>query len=404
LLLYIVRQSLSGNAEDLSEQLIGERVFGRPVGYDPRDDNIVRSHASRLRQRLELYFDEEGRAEPLRVTIPRGTYVPSFDRVESQSPEFTQQANANADSTTDAQSSAVSTKSRSSKSKLLSWVGIFCGAVVALLLVLVWIHPFHPGKSRVALGSQGPTHELWSELFNSNIQTLIVPADASLVVLKVFTGHSVDVSEYANGRYLADVICEKPCDRTLLQTLAAHRYTSTADLKFAVALAHLPEALQNRTEIRYARDLQLDDLKHSNVVLLGTPEANPWTGLFQHQVNFVLQDDKAKGPLEIENRKPMPGEPSRYSYDLRDPSHGYATVAFLPNLSGLGNVLIVQGFSLADTEAAAELVTNREVFDRLFQQIMGSESTVPHFELLLRTMGINGISSPPSLLAYRIYR
>jgi len=31
-------------------------VFGRTVGYDPRDDNIVRSHASRLRQRLDSYF------------------------------------------------------------------------------------------------------------------------------------------------------------------------------------------------------------------------------------------------------------------------------------------------------------------------------------------------------------
>lgn len=28
-LLYIVRQSISGNSEDLTEQLIGERVFGR---------------------------------------------------------------------------------------------------------------------------------------------------------------------------------------------------------------------------------------------------------------------------------------------------------------------------------------------------------------------------------------
>ena len=261
----------------------------------------------------------------------------------------------------------------------------------------------HQGTRHTDLQDHSPAHELWSEIFNSNKETLIVPADSSLVVLKVFTGHAVSMSEYASGRYLADIICEKPCDRALLQTLAAHRYTSTADLKFAVAVTHLPEALQDRTEIRYARDLQLDDLKQSNLVLIGAPEANPWTGLFLPSMNFILQDDKAKGPLEIENRKPRPSELPRYPYDLGDPTHGYATVAFLPNLGGGGNILVVQGFSLADTEAAAEFLMNRRDFDKLFGPIVGKQSALPHFELLLKTLDVNGIGSPPSLLAYRIY-
>jgi len=83
LLTYIVKQSLQGRDEELNEQCIGERVFGRSIGYDPRDDNIVRSHASRLRQRLEAYFRDEGGAEPLRIAIPRGSYVPQFERVET---------------------------------------------------------------------------------------------------------------------------------------------------------------------------------------------------------------------------------------------------------------------------------------------------------------------------------
>jgi hypothetical protein len=231
-----------------------------------------------------------------------------------------------------------------------------------------------------------------------------VPADSSLVVLKVFTGHAVGISNYASGRYLADIICDKPCDRTLLQTLAAHRYTSTADLKFALAVTHLPEALPSRTQIRYARDLQLSDLEQSNLILIGAPEANPWTGLFLPRMNFILQDDKEKGPLEIQNRKPAPGEPSRYLYDLHDPSKGYATIDFLPNLSGTGSVLIVEGFSLADTEAAADFIMDQRDFDTLFKPIVRKGSTLPHFELLLKTMDVNGIGSPPTLLAYRIYR
>ncbi len=398
-LLYIVRQFLSGNTEALTEQLIGERIFGRPVGYDPRDDNIVRSHASRLRQRLEIYFREDGHAEPLRLTIPRGTYVPCFDRVENKSSESL--SSVPAGNIEEVPPPPAPLPRRYGRSW---WTGVFCGAFFALLVALAANRIAHLGWRNTDSPPQGPAHELWSQLFSSNRETLIVPADSSLVVLKVFTGHAVNMSEYASGRYLADIICEKPCDRTLLQTLAAHRYTSTADLKFAVTVTHLPEALQNRTEIRYARDLQLDDLKQSNLVLIGAAEANPWTGLFLPQMNFALHEDRTKGPLEIENRKPGPGEPSHYPYDISDPSHGYATVAFLPNLSGAGSVLIVQGFSLADTEAAAEFVASRKDFDRLFQPILGKQSVLPHFELLLKTLDINGIGSPPTLLAYRIYR
>jgi hypothetical protein len=378
-LLHIVRQTVCGHPEVLSEQLIGESIFGRPVGYDPRDDNIVRSHASRLRQRLELYFLEEGRGETLQIRIPRGTYVPSFDRVQNKVAE------TSLPDTTPARRNF--------------WVaGAAVGLVLALFLVSFALHRRHVAQSA------SPTHQLWSGLFNGNRETLIVPADSSLVVLQVFTGHAVSVSEYASGRYLTDIVCNKPCDKTLLETLAAHRYTSTADLQFAVAITHVPEALQNRTEVRYARDLQLDDLKRSNLVLIGAPDANPWATLFLPSLNFILQADRTKGPLEIENRKPAAGEPSRYPYDLQNPSHGYASIAYLPNLSGEGNVLIVQGFSLADTQAAAEFVTNRKAFDALFSTVARNASPLPHFELLLRTLDVNGLGSPPSLVAYRIYR
>jgi hypothetical protein len=396
---YIVRQSLSGNAEDLSEQMIGERIFGRPVGYDPRDDNIVRAHASRLRQRLEQYFQEEGKAESLRVTIPRGTYVPLFDRVENKLSESTQQAD-----TEILKEISVSEAATPDAYPRRLWFGIVSGAVFALLFLVIATRITHSSGRHVVSQDQDPFHELWRELFSRNKETLIVPADSSLVVLKVFTGHAVGISNYASGRYLADIICDKPCDRTLLQTLAAHRYTSTADLNLAVTVTHLPEALPSRTQIRYARDLQLNDLEQSNLILIGTPEANPWTGLFLPRMNFVLQDDMEKGPLAIENRKPMPGEPSQYLYDVHDPSKGYATVDFLPNLSGTGNVLIVEGFSLADTEAAGDFITNRRDFDTLFKLIVGKQANLPHFELLLKTMDVNGIGSPPTLLAYRIYR
>jgi hypothetical protein len=401
LLLYIVEQSLHGKDKELSEQCIGERLFGRPIGYDPRDDNIVRAHASRLRQRLDIYFREDGKEEPLQITIPRGSYVPLFQRMDV-TPSFESSYSEQTESTETGHSPPL--PERWPGLQRINWKHVVGSVVCLLLLALPITKLVRDRRIRVLALNRCPTKKLWSSMFSGNRDTLIVPADSSLIVLKSLTRHPVSIADYASGRYLSDINCEKPCDRRLLQTLAAHRYTSLADLKFAVSLTHMPEALPSRTEIRYARDLQLDDLKQANLILIGSLEADPWLELFQHQMNFILQDDKLKGPLQIENKKPMPGERSSYLYDEHDPSHfGFASVAFLPNLSGTGSVLVVQGFTLAGTQAAAEFVADDRDFDSLFDPVVERQQALPHFEILLRTMDVNGIGSRPSILAYRIY-
>jgi hypothetical protein len=60
LLAYVCDLTLNGRAKEINEQNIGESVFGRSQNYDSSIDGIVRTQASRLRQRLELYFNEEG--------------------------------------------------------------------------------------------------------------------------------------------------------------------------------------------------------------------------------------------------------------------------------------------------------------------------------------------------------
>jgi hypothetical protein len=79
LLAYVCDLTLNGREKEINEQNIGEAVFGRSRNYDSSIDGIVRTQASRLRQRLELYFNEEGLDEPVRIVIPRGGYVPVFE-------------------------------------------------------------------------------------------------------------------------------------------------------------------------------------------------------------------------------------------------------------------------------------------------------------------------------------
>ena len=78
LLVYLTTRVLEEDVDEIHEQEVGNKVFGRPANYDTSSDNIVRVHASMLRKRLEQYFAEEGANEPLTIEIPKGNYAPVF--------------------------------------------------------------------------------------------------------------------------------------------------------------------------------------------------------------------------------------------------------------------------------------------------------------------------------------
>jgi hypothetical protein len=75
---YIASCELGGRTDEISEQHIGITVFGRPPGYNPGDDNVVRSYARNLRLKLDEYYRTEGASDLLRVEIPKGAYRPVF--------------------------------------------------------------------------------------------------------------------------------------------------------------------------------------------------------------------------------------------------------------------------------------------------------------------------------------
>lgn len=72
---FIVSLTLAGKAEEIKESTIAAEVFGRE---DTADDSIVRSAARRLRTRLDEYYQQSGPADPVRIELPVGTYVPVF--------------------------------------------------------------------------------------------------------------------------------------------------------------------------------------------------------------------------------------------------------------------------------------------------------------------------------------
>ena len=78
LLSFVVDRTLQGQGDELKEYVLGLEVFDRGDDFDPRVDSIVRVEARRLRARLEDYYRGAGAADPVVISIPRGSYVPVF--------------------------------------------------------------------------------------------------------------------------------------------------------------------------------------------------------------------------------------------------------------------------------------------------------------------------------------
>ncbi|TPJ58325.1 tetratricopeptide repeat protein [Mesorhizobium sp. B2-7-1] len=79
LLRYLVEREQAGEADRLKGVSIAMDVFGKDGDFDASTDAVVRVQAGRLRELLEQYFANEGVAEPVRIAIPRGGYVPSYE-------------------------------------------------------------------------------------------------------------------------------------------------------------------------------------------------------------------------------------------------------------------------------------------------------------------------------------
>jgi hypothetical protein len=352
-LLYVTQKAIEGKPDEATEQQVGIHVFGRPPGYNPAEDNVVRSTARQLRERLALYYQEEGRNDEIKVILTRGTYLPRFEDNEPSSA---------------ATEPAVS-EALPPPSPKLGWR--VAAAIALLALVAGGVSWFSRNRN-----------PLWDLLLQSPRAVLLVPGDSGTVLRQNLTGQIVGVAEYASGKFRN--ASQARVDDSILEDVGGRRYTSFSDLKFAARLSMLPQLNPARFSIRFARDLHVDDLKGANVILVGSPQGNPWVELFHKDLNFLIVSDEPSRTLTVQNRQPLPGELAQYTYSVADKEHrAYALLSLTRNLDRSGFVLLVQGTTVAGIEAATDFL-----FEEAAMRPILREAGEGGFEVLLETGNI----------------
>jgi hypothetical protein len=400
-LLYVCDRAITGRMDEISENQIGVHVFLRKPGYSPGEDNIVRNYARQLRQRLDHYFEEEGKAEELRISVPIGKYIPVFSPNRSAEPlsaspqDKSSEKNFLLHGVISDERLPAPPLPRNRHPYFLVMIGLVS---IAICSSIVWrtLKRAHPGQ-------EDPFHPLWSQVFDKDRQTFLVPSDDGIVMLQNLTGHSVHLAEYINRDYLS-VKSPFNIDAQNLADLDAQRYTNIADLDAVLKFSRVPEADPGHFIIRYARELHMEDLKDSNAILLGSTYSDPWVELFQKNLNFEFDYEPHPNASFIVNKHPFAGELPVYTNDAAAPSHRtYAVVALVPNLNNTGWILIVEGLTMAGTQAATDILFNHEEMESILKKATQSDGKLKPFEILIETRSFGSNSPQATIISSRVY-
>ena len=410
LLRYIVKYSLQDRDELLRERIIGVSVFGRSLDYDTGNDPVVRARVAEVRKRLAQYYQGHRQAKA-HISIPKGSYKATFSTECPSSPAPEPKSDLESSegfylakdapsaafsaSITEAEPGSATHPSVSSSDR--RWLRYTIGALALFLIgaLLVWSR--HQLQDAAAIS---PSSALWRTLLSQGPPTIFVPGDAELVMAGIHTHRRVPLSDYMTRRYVAlDDCSSSPCSPALEKTVAQRHDTSIVDTTVGIQLARLSDA-RHPFQIRYARDVRIDELQNNNVVLCGGELANPWVTMYQDHLNFYLKSIDTT--YEVVNRSPEKSEADSYL----DNSHvsgaaSYGLISYLPNIAGTGRVLILQGTTQAGTEAAVELVLNPKKLDAILLPHVNGRKEVPSFEILIRTENLNDSSPSSEVVATR---
>ena len=257
------------------------------------------------------------------------------------------------------------------------------------------------GAGQAGAAQDSAVNALWSQLIRKGESTDIVLTDSSLGLLQDLLGRAIGLSEYLQPEtWRLDSLAARPELQTVAR-LAAHRhYTSLANVNITRRIQTVAGADQGQLTAVFARDFNIRQMKSDNVVLIGSKRANPWVELVEGQLNFRFGYDAAQSQSYFENRQARAGEAAVYR---NSPAVSYCDLAFLPNLSHTGNVLVISGTEMEGTEAGGEFLTTPRGMATLQRYVkVDGSGRLPYFEALLRSSKIGGAAPGFEVIAVRV--
>lgn len=369
LLTYLAEHSFSDPPHPVKEYQIATEVLGRGPQFDPRVDSSVRVNVARLRSKLLEYYSIEGKDDPLRIEIPKGSYVILFHEHAGAPPKDSSAVRAISVEAGGPQLlGAAAQPVRPSFGALTAALaaGLALGALITL-----WMNPatiIHGGGPSAVLKS------FWGEFTGPQDNTIVVFSNARFV------------GDGENGlRYFDPELHRLEDVREL--------HTGVGEVAGVYELSLVFQGLGAPLKVKRAALVDWDEVKKSNVIFIGGPAENMPVREFRRGARFVFE--RITGPdghrrMVVVARSPE-GEPRQFDAGVAKPMRrDYAVIRLLPGLVPGRRMLLLAGISTLGTQAAVEFVSRPDTVQALFAELApdGSEG-IPGFECVLE-VSING--------------
>lgn len=374
LLRHVVEETIAGRTAGLKEYSLGLEVFHRPADYDPRNDAIVRVQASLLRKRLTAYYEHEGRDSALRITLPRGGYVPQFETVEPE---------ATIPDTPAENAPLPAAPPRPSWPLILG--GFIAGAVLAGGLA-IWF------STRPAVAS-AECPPLWEAFLQKNVETV-----TSFGVPLFFTGggglfvRDTQVNRLSDNPQRVDKVGESLGIGLRPQEDV---YTGVGDAIGTHLVTRWLERQGITAQIANSNYIGLSNIEGKNLVVISSARFQTLLQQMNLPDRFPFNPTPYGGGYR--SLDPLPGELPYYQPKGGDAgvNTSYAVVSLWPGSQPDRRMMYLSGIETWSTQGAAQYVIDPERMADLNRRLSADPSDGPRgrkspfFQVLLRVEGKN---------------
>jgi hypothetical protein len=398
---FLANKTFAGEADQLKEYSVAIDALGKPPSFEPSKDAIVRQQASRLRQKLDEYYQHEGRLDPFIVELPKGRF-----KIVWRPGNVDSSAEAPVQTTTPAAPQTAEATSAKEPQAISRWRRLAAGlAMLCLVLALASMWSLSRATRTPAAVHVGPSSpaldEIWSPFLSSSHHLMLAFSNPFFVRLQE-SGYR-DIIYHTMGVNSWDDAKSSPELPVLSRALGNPKATATFNMVERSTLLStfvMSRFLAGRADISLARssDVSWQQLSDNDVILL--------TGLTLDQGNslptqLAFTIDKAG----VRNLHPRSGEPDVYP-DPQDhqesDGEGLELISMLPGPLGRTHVMTFSSNHAWGIICGVQALTD-PAFTRILAGNLRSSSgkIPPYYQAVLRISYRDGTPIAASYITHR---
>jgi hypothetical protein len=365
---FIIQEELEGRGDQLKERTLGIEVFGRNAGYDTTTDPIVRVTAAEIRKRIAQYYQDSDSPDELRISLPSGSYIPHFEwphATSSLAPPLPDALNGFA---------SASHAHESIPQPLLAQAPARWWVLAAILLLAAVA-----GSTFWLTTRPSTLDKFWAPVFGSNDPIALCFPQS------MFTGQTLlDASTPTQVRHLDEHM----------------RGVVLDDLQPLMSVSGLLEMRHRHYNLLGEDTATLTDLRQGPTVFLGAFD-NTWTLRMTRDLRYRFGNDPDMAHFWIEDTQSHNQQRWSVDREVQQTTHSYRDYAIIARFrdANTGKIAIIAaGIARGGTVAAGEFLTQPGEMD-VIKAVVPKDWDQKNMEIVLSTEIIDGISSPPKVVA-----